>query len=252
MNQHTGFLLVKSDQLPWAIDKNDAYEPNELLWLISILCQVNHQWECHVPLSILLRLNGVSNTTVNRKEAAASINTLLLRKTQSDQRSLDSDLPVNYETPNEMLNIKVHLNWSQADKRHIRIEFEEFYTLQRIAAQEHKDILALLLLLLSIKGASINYTVPNCPRKMAGCWLSQQIFAERSGLSIKTVGTYLDLMEQYGIISSLSGKYLRIANVYSMAKDKAVLPVIMEAQQERLKDTMPQPRRICMTKRGIC
>lgn len=252
MNKNTGFLLVKSEQLPWAISKNDAYEPNELLWLISILCQANHQWKCHAPISCLLQLNGISNTTANRKEAAASINTLLLRKKQSDQQSLNSDVPVNYEAPNEMLNIEAHLNWSQTDKRHIRIEFEEFYALQKIAIQERKDILALLLLLLLIKSASINYMVPNCAHKMAGCWLAQQVFAEQSGLSAKTVGVYLDLMEQYGIISSLSGKYLRLANVYSMAKDKAVLPIVMEAQRERFKDIAPQPKRICMSQRGIC
>lgn len=245
-------VIIESDQLPWAKETRKIYAADELLWLLSILSETNFKHECHVSLSNMLKQNGIADLPTNRRQAAGVINDLIHRNSDLDHWSLAAEKDINFEAPHEALNIKLQMNWDKANGRFIRVKLDEFYAIRNLAVKERKDILVLLVLLLSIKAASISYEVPGQDKKMAGCWLSKQMLGKRCGLVPRTIGVYLDLMERYGIISSISGQYLRLANVYSMPEERAVLPIVMEKQQEQKKGVAPAPKRICMSKRGIC
>lgn len=245
-------IIIESDRLPWAKGREDIFAVDELLWLLSILSETNFKHECHVSLSNMLKLNGVADSLINRKQAADVINDLLHYNSDLNHWSLVAEKDINFEAPHEILSIRAQINKDKVSERFICVKLDEFYAIRNLAATEHKDILILLVLLLSIKAASVSYTVPGQDRKMAGCWLSKQMLGKRCNLTPRTIGVYLELMERHGIISSISGQYLRLANVYSMFEDRAVLPVVMEKQKDQKKDSTLAPKRICMTKRGIC
>lgn len=245
-------VIIESNQLPWAKETSKMFAADELLWLLSILSESNFKHECHASLSTMLKLNGIADLPANRKQAVNVINDLLHRNSDFDHWSLTADKDVSFETPHEALHISSQMNWDTAKGRFIRVKLAEFYAIRNLAVKERKDILVLLVLLLSIKAASVSYTVPGHDKKMAGCWLSKQMLGERCGLVSQTIGIYLELMERYGIISSISGQYLRLTNVYSMPEDRAVLPIVMEKQKEQKKSATSAPKRICMSKRGVC
>lgn len=245
-------VVIKKEQLPWGAEMDSIFSVEELQWLLAILCETNYKGECHLSLNTLLQINGVAGTPANRKQVAAIINALIDRKQIADQLSLFATQHVDADCPNEPINVHVKQNWVTADGAFVTIRYEHYNKLRSIALQEHKDLSTLLLLLLSLKSAFVSYEVPGQERKMAGCWFSKQQLSERCGIAPNTTDVYLDLMQNYEVISILSGKYLRLANVYSMAEDKAVLPIILEAQQKLKRDVVPKPKRICMSKRGIC